>query len=73
MKVYEVRVEKVSADWGRHEGWENVAYTLTEAKAVEVATAKKAEIAAKPTWWMVYGKVNGEPKVEVVELGEVVE
>jgi len=73
MKVYEVRMEKVSADWGRFEGWENVAYTISEAKAEEIATAKKAEIKAKATWWMTVGKKNGEPNVEVVELGEVVE
>lgn len=74
MKVYEVRIEKVSADWGRHEGWKNVAYTINKERAEEIATAKKAEIAVMPTWWMVYGKTaKGEPRVEVVELGEVVE
>lgn len=73
MKVYEVRIEKVSADWGIREGWKNVAYTVNEAKAKEIAAAKKVEIAAKPTWWMTIGKKNGEPNVEVVELGEVVE
>lgn len=73
MKIYEVKIEKVSADWV-HKGWEQVALTLTEEKANEIAKAKAKEIIIMPTWWMTYGHTgNFKPFVKVVELGEVVE
>lgn len=73
MRLYEVRVEKVSADWGRHEGYETIGFCVNENKANEVAKtfAEKHEV---NQWWMVYGK-NAEKhiNVEVVDRGEIIE
>lgn len=72
MKIYEVKIEKVNADWA-HKGWEQVALTLTEEKANEIAETKAKEIIIMPTWWITYGHTfNFKPFVKVVEL-EVVE
>lgn len=74
MKVYEVKLEKVTGDWGRFAGWERIALTLNKEKAEEIATAKREEAANIECWWMGYGKGNdGKPNVVVEELGEVVE
>lgn len=72
MKVYEVKIAKVDAYEGRPAGYEHVAYTLDANKAEEVKANKVAELKAKNEWWMTVAKVKGEPKVVVVELGEVV-
>lgn len=40
MKVYEVRMEVLSSDWGRFEGWKTIGYYISKAKAE--AEAEKA-------------------------------
>ena len=72
MRVYEVRVEKVTSDWDRNEGYETIGYTVNQAKAEEVAKAW-AEEHERNQWWMCYGKKNGHINVEIVDRGEVIE
>ena len=38
-KIYEVKIEKLSADWGRFEGWEILGFYASKASA-EFARAK---------------------------------
>ena len=66
-KIYKVKVEEVTADWGRHLGYieEYVATANIEA----VIEAKKAEIEAVGAWWMGYGKgKDNRPNVTAEEI-----
>lgn len=40
MKAYKVEIEKLSADWGRFEGWELIGYYTNEKKANRIAKEK---------------------------------
>ena len=66
-KIYKVKVEEVTADWGRHVGYieEYVATENIEA----VIEAKKAEIEEVGAWWMTIGK--GEDKRPNVTAEEI--
>ena len=73
-KIYEVRINTVDPYyWGRPNGHKHVGYTLDATKAEELRKITVNEIlATRKDWWMDIGKnANGEPDVEVVELGEV--
>lgn len=74
MKVYEVKVERVSMDWGRFLGWDRVALTLNPVKAEELRVAEAERIAKGDAWWCGVGTdANGKPNVVVEELGELVD
>ena len=73
MKVYAVKVNTVNVE-GWRDGHVVKAYTVNEEKAHEVAKKVAEELKARADWWMDTAKnANGEPDVEVEELGEVVE
>ena len=36
MKVYRVKIEKLTSDWGRFDGWRELGYYVNKAKAEEV-------------------------------------
>ena len=66
-KIYRIKIEEVTADWGRFIGYieEFVATENIEA----VIEAKKAEIEKIGQWWMGYGKgEDNRPKVIAEEL-----
>ena len=66
-KIYKVKVEKVTADWGRHDGYIEE-YVATE-NIDAVVEAKKAEIEKIDAWWIGYGKgADKRPNVEAEEL-----
>jgi len=67
MKVYAVKVAKVTACEGYPCGDEVLAYTINADKAEE------ERLVNTPYWWMTHEKRNGRPVVRVEELGEVVE
>lgn len=73
MRAYEVRVEKVTFDTGRHDGYERIAICISESKAEEIAK----EFAAKHeinSWWCTYGKnKENHINVEVIDMGEITE
>ena len=73
MKLYEIRVETVDMDWGRHTGYEHIAYCISENKANEIAKtfAEKHEI---NQWWMIYGKnTENHINVEIIDKGIITE
>ena len=70
MNIYEVRVEKVNADGGKHLGYETIGFCINKNKANELAKAfaEKHEI---NQWWMSYGQnAEGHINVEMVNRGE---
>ena len=73
MKVYAVKVAKVTACEGYPCGDEVLAYTVNAEKAEEVRAAEAERILNKPYWWMTHAKRDGRPVIKVEELGEVVE
>jgi len=40
MKIYKVEIERLTADWGRHDGWDLIGYFANKAKAECVAAEK---------------------------------
>ena len=73
MKIYEIRVVKVTSDYGRFDGYENIGYTVDKTIAEKIAKdwAKENEV---NQWWMCYDRNReGHIRVEVVELGEIIE
>lgn len=73
-KLYEVRTYTVDAYYGLNNGYDHIAYTLNADKAEEIRMAEEAKQLARRDWWMDVAKTtDNKPKVEVVELGEVVE
>ena len=73
MTVYEVRVETVDFEWGRHVGYKTIGFTVDRKKANEVAKewAKKHEV---NQWWCCYGtNKKGHINVEVINRGKVIE
>lgn len=71
--IYEVKVARVSYDYGHFTGWEHIAFTFTAEKGAEVAEAWRAEH-EKNQWWMTYGKnAEGHIEVKVTKAGEVIE
>lgn len=75
MTLFEIKVETVSSDWGRHTGYKTIGYTVNKAKAEEVAKAWAEEhTEAGRCWWMSYGKnENDDINVIVEEKGEIIE
>jgi hypothetical protein len=74
MKLYEIRTYTVDAYYGNPNGYKTVAYTLNLAKAEELRVAEEAKQLTRREWWMDVAKTaDNKPRVEVVELGEVVE
>lgn len=74
MKIYEVRTYTVDAYYGRPNGYDHIAYTLNPDKAEELRAAEEAKQLTRRDWWMDVAKTaDRKPRVEVVELGEVVE
>lgn len=72
MKLYEVKVTTMDHGW--RNAYEHIAYTVTEAKANEIAKAWADECETHATWWMGYAQnAEGHPDVVVVELGDIVE
>ena len=72
MKVYAIKVAKVTAYEGYPCGDEVLAYTVNTKKAEEVRAAEEWRIAHSPCWWKTYARRNGRPVVKVEELGKVV-
>jgi hypothetical protein len=71
-KIYEVRINTVSACEGRRNGYKAAGYTLTAEKAEELRALTVEKIHNTSCWWMTVAKNNnGEADVVVVELGEV--
>lgn len=73
--IYEVKVARVSYDYGNFIGWEHIAFTFTAEKGAEIAAAwrQRAEH-EKKQWWMTYGTdIEGHILVEVTKAGEVIE
>lgn len=69
-KIYKIKVERVTADWGRFEGYDET-YVRTDNIAA-VVEMKKAEIEKIGAWWMGYGKAeDGRPNVEAEELNVI--
>ena len=69
-KIYKIKVERVTADWGRFAGYDET-YVRTDNVAA-VVEAKKAEIEKIGAWWMGYGEAeDGRPNVEAEELNVV--
>lgn len=72
MKLYEVRVEEVTPDWGRHTGYKTLGFCTDENKANEVATNFIKNLKLKE-WWMAYGtNSEGNINVEVIDRGEII-
>lgn len=66
-KIYKVKMERVTGDWGRHDGYEET-YVKTD-NIEAVVEARKTAIEAKPEWWMTYGTGNdNRPEVTAEEL-----
>lgn len=66
-RIYKVKAERVTADWGRFDGYDET-YVATE-NIENVIEAKKAEIEKIGAWWMGYGKADdGRPNVKAEEL-----
>jgi len=66
-KIYKIKVELVTADWGRFNGYDET-YVRTD-NVTAVVEAKKAEIEKIDAWWMSYGEAeDGRPKVTAEEL-----
>ena len=73
MRLYEVRVEKVTSDWGKHIGYKTIGFCINENKANEVAKDFIKSIPFKE-WWMAYGtNSEGNINVEVIDRGEIIE
>jgi hypothetical protein len=69
-KIYKIKVERVTADWGRFEGYDET-YVRTD-NVDAVVEAKKAELEKIGAWWMSYGEgMDGRPKVTAEELNVV--
>lgn len=57
MKVYEVKIEKVTADYGSRTGeFTILKRTISETGAKKAAERFTKGIAEKPTWWMTNAK-----------------
>jgi hypothetical protein len=66
-RIYKVKVERVTADWGRFVGYDET-YVATE-NIENVIEARKTEIEKIGAWWMGYGEGNdGRPNVTAEEL-----
>lgn len=64
-KVYMIKIEEVTNDWGRHIR-DNVVRTIytDEATATALVEAEKARIENTPYWWMDTGKgADNRPNV----------
>ena len=73
MKLYEVRVEKVTFDRGFFNGYENIAFCRSEEKAREAAIAWAREHEVNQ-WWCAYGKnKDGHINVQIVERADIIE
>lgn len=69
-RIYKVKVERVTADWGRFVGYDET-YVVTE-NIENVIETKKAEIEKIGAWWMGYGEDDdGRPNVKAEELTTV--
>lgn len=57
MKVYEIKIEKVTTDYGRRTGeFTILKRTISKTGAEKAAEKFTKEIAKKPTWWMTNAK-----------------
>ena len=52
-KIYEVRMEKLSSDWGRFEGWKTIGYYTSREKA-----EAEAEKAYANRCWVIEGETE---------------
>lgn len=71
MKVYEVKIEKVTADYGSRTGeFTILKRTISEAGAKKAAERFTKKIAEKPTWWMTNAKdfETGSPDVIITSF-----
>ncbi len=73
MKLYEVRIVKKDFYYGTFDGYTHIAYVLNPEKGEELRREAVAKILATRKDWKYdhYTDDNGEPKVEVAELGEI--
>lgn len=66
-KIYKVMATKVTADWGRFDGYEEE-YVLTD-NIEAVVEAKKREIENVDCWWMEHGRGDDKrPEVTAEEI-----
>ena len=73
MKIYEIRVETVDFEWGRHTGYKTIGFAIDKKKADEAAK-KWAEENEVNEWWCCYGQnKEGHINVEVIDRGTVIE
>lgn len=73
MKVYEIRIELVNADLGKHMGYKTLGFCINEDKAHKVAKAYTKKYETKQ-WWMSYGEnAEGHINIEVIDRGEIIE
>ena len=71
MKVYEVKIEKVTTDYGSRTGeFTILKRTISETGAEKAAEKFTKKIAEKPTWWMTNAKdlETGLPDVIITSL-----
>ncbi len=59
MKAYKVEIEKLTFDWGRHDGWRLLGY---------YANKEKAERIAKEAYENRDHIITGEPRITEIEI-----
>lgn len=72
MRLYEVRVETVSPDYGTHQGYKHIAFCINENKAKEIAETFIKNNKIKE-WWIIYGRKENHINVETIDRGKIIE